>query len=124
MITQQTKSLTKEALPHSPAHTSVPFKASNGWLCRFMKRKDLSLRRKTTVCQAMPDDYIPKLVIYIIHLRRLQRKHKYARECTYAMDETACWLDMPSDPTVAVTGSRAVPIKTPGHEKDHFTVIQ
>ena len=81
------------------------------------------LRRKTTVCQAIPDDCIPKLVSYIIHLRELQCKHEYTRACTYAMDETACWFDMPSDTTVAVTDSRAVPVKTTGHEKDHFTVI-
>ena len=39
------------------------------------------------------------------------------------MDETACWMDMPSDTTVAVTGARSVPLKTTGHEKNHFTVI-
>ena len=30
---------------------------------------------------------------------------------------------MPSDTTVAVTGERLVPLKTTGHEKNHFTVI-
>ena len=30
---------------------------------------------------------------------------------------------MPSDTTVDSTGARSVPIKTTGHEKDHFTVI-
>ncbi len=39
------------------------------------------------------------------------------------MDETACWFDMPSDTTVAPTGSRSVAVKSTGHEKDHFTVI-
>ena len=39
------------------------------------------------------------------------------------MDETAYWFDLPSDTTVAITGSKAVPVKTTGHEKDHFTVI-
>ena len=36
------------------------------------------------------------------------------------MDETACWLDMPSNTTV---DARSVPLKTTGHEKDNFTVI-
>ena len=81
-----------------------------------MKRKGLSLRRKTTVC-------LPKLVSYVIHLRKLKKCHKFKTECTYAMDETACWFDMPSDTTVAVTESRSVPVKTTGHEKEHFTVI-
>ena len=39
------------------------------------------------------------------------------------MDETVCWFEMPSDTTVASTGSRSVPLKTTSHEKGHFTVI-
>jgi len=39
------------------------------------------------------------------------------------MDETACWLKMQSDTTVCSIGERSVPIKTTGHEKDHYTVI-
>ena len=103
--------------------TEEGFKASNGWLQRFMMRNGLSLRRKTTVCQRPPADSIPKLVSFITHLRQLQKKHKYQPADTFAMDETACWMDMPSDTTIDVTGARSIPIKTTGHEKDHFTVI-
>ena len=39
------------------------------------------------------------------------------------MDETACWFDMLEEMTVALTGSRAVVLKTTGHEKSHYTVI-
>lgn len=41
----------------------------------------------------------------------------------FAMDETACWMDMPSDTTIDVRGANCIPLKTTGHEKDHFTVI-
>ena len=63
MIRQQAKTLS----------TTESFKASRGWLDGFMKRKQLSLRRKTTVCQTAPADCISKLVnftyIYIhIHV--------------------------------------------------------
>ena len=119
MIVEQAKSLCGN-VENPSTSTSVPFKASNGWLRRFMKRHGLSLRRKTTVCQTTPSDCIPKLVSYIMHLRMLQLKHKYTKECTYAMDETASWFDMPSETTVAKTRSRAVPLKTTGHEKDHL----
>ncbi len=47
--------------------------------------------------------------------------NKYQKESIFAMDETECWFDMPSDMTIAPTGSRSVPLT--GHEKDHFTVI-
>ena len=39
------------------------------------------------------------------------------------MEETACWTDKPADTTVATTGVHSVPLKTTGHEKDHFTVV-
>ena len=39
------------------------------------------------------------------------------------MNKAACWMDRPSDTTVAVMDARLVPLKTTGHEKDHFTVI-
>ena len=41
----------------------------------------------------------------------------------FAMDETACWMDMPSDTTIDVRGANCIPLKTTGHEKDHFIVI-
>lgn len=41
--------------------TKAGFQASKRWLQLFMKRKSLSLRRKTTVCQRTPADVIPKL---------------------------------------------------------------
>uniref|UniRef100_A0A1X7TK98 DDE-1 domain-containing protein n=1 Tax=Amphimedon queenslandica TaxID=400682 RepID=A0A1X7TK98_AMPQE len=41
----------------------------------------------------------------------------------FAMDETACWFDMPNDTTIHHTGARSVSLKTTGHEKDHFSVI-
>ena len=49
--------------------------------------------------------------------------YKFANESIFAMDETACWFDMLADTTVAPTGSKAVPVKTTGHKKDHFTVV-
>ena len=44
------------------------FKASRGWLEKFLKRNGLSLRCKTTVCQSAPSDGIPKLVSFVTHL--------------------------------------------------------
>lgn len=99
------------------------FKASKGWLQLFMRRKNLSLRKKTTVCQKTPEDLIPKLISYITHLKRLRLAHKFTPANIFAMDETACWMDMPSNTTIDVCGAKCVPLKTTGHEKDHFTVI-
>ena len=70
------------------------------------------------LCQTVPSDCIPKLVRYIIHLRSLQSLHKYQHSNIFAMDETACWMDMPLENTVTLTGASSVPLKTMGHEKD------
>ena len=49
--------------------------------------------------------------------------HKFANTAVYAINETACWMDMPSSSTIDDHGARSVPLKTTGDEKDHFTVI-
>ena len=69
------------------------FKVSRGWLCRFLKRNGLALRRKTSVAQQDPKRMVTKLVSYIIQVRRLQMKHNYAPCNIIAMDETAVWCD-------------------------------
>ena len=79
---------------------------------------------KTTVSQTTtPDDCIPKLVSFIVRLRALQIHHSYPQDSVFAMDETACWMNMPSDTTVALRGEHSVPLKSTGHEKNHFTVV-
>ena len=75
------------------------------------------------MCQKTAHDVILKLVSYIIHLRRSQSTYKFFNTSMFAMDETACWMDMPSDSTIDIRGARSVPLSTTGHEKDHFMVI-
>ncbi len=102
---------------------STAFKASIGWLNGFLKRKSLSLRRRTTICQNPPAASIRKLVDFIMHLRKLPISQKFTKDATFAMDETACWMDMPSDTTIDLCGARSVSVKTIGHEKNHYTVV-
>jgi hypothetical protein len=48
------------------------FKASNGWVVKFMCRKGLSLRQRTTLAQKLPTDYVENLIAcqrHIINLR-------------------------------------------------------
>ena len=42
------------------------FKASRGWLEKFIRRNNLSLRRKTSVAQKDSEKLIAKLVSYVI----------------------------------------------------------
>ena len=98
------------------------FVASNGWLCNFMSRNGLSLRRKTTTAQQDPDRLIDKIISYILHVRRLSIKFNYQPSNIIAMDETPVWNDMVSSTTVDKKGAKSICLKTTGHEKCMVTV--
>ena len=99
------------------------FSASRGWLEKFFKRHDFSLRRRTTVCQKLPQDHITKITSYLMRVRKMRHTHQYSLSSIGNMDETPLWLDMPGDTTVTQVGDRSVPIRTTGHDKGRFTVI-
>ena len=101
---------------------SEEFKASRGWLTRFMKRNGLSLRRKTSVAQQDPERLVAKLVAYIVQVRRMQKKHNYNPSDIIAMDETPVWCDMISETTIDKTGKKSITLKTTGHEKARVSV--
>ena len=42
------------------------FVASDGWLNRFLLRKDLALRAKTSVSQRLPKDLVPKVINFLL----------------------------------------------------------
>ena len=98
------------------------FKASDGWLQKFMRRNGLSLRRKTTTAQQEPHRAIDKMISYLLHVRRLSRQHNYQSSCIVAMDETPVWDDMVSATTVDNVGAASIDLKTTGHEKVMVTV--
>ena len=98
------------------------FKASRGWLRKFMKRNGLSLRRKTSVAQQDPERMVGRLVSYVIQVRRLQEKHKYSASDVIAMDETPVWCDMISETTVDTSGKKTITLKSTGHEKARVSV--
>ena len=98
------------------------FVASRGWLEKFMRRNNLSLRRRTTLAQKDPSFMIEKLLAYILHVRRILREHTYEPSCIIAMDETPVWKDMVSNTTVNTTGTSDVMMKTTGHEKCRVSV--
>lgn len=98
------------------------FKATEGWLQKFMLRNGLSLRRKTTTAQQDPHQVIDKLISYILHVCRLLQQRNYHPPCIMPMDETPVWDDMVTDTTVDKVGATSVNLKTTGHEKVMVTV--
>ena len=66
---------------------------------------------------------IEKIVAYILHVRRIQRKFEYEPGNIIAMDETPMWNNSVPTTTVNSTGKRDVPLKTTGHEKVRVSVV-
>ena len=99
------------------------FKASNGWLDKFLKRNGFSLRKRTTVCQRTPDEYIPKLVSFVYHLGEVRKNGKYPDKNVYVMDELSLWLEPLSETTISVKGDKNIPILSSGSEKMRITVV-
>jgi transposase-like protein len=104
-------------------NSSVDFVASRGWLENFLKRKQFTLRRRTTVGQHLPNQMIPKVAQFVMNIRKLAIQHCYSLRAIGNMDETPVWLDMPGDTTITRVGSQSVPVRTTGHEKARFTVV-
>jgi hypothetical protein len=99
------------------------FKASNGWAVRFMRRKVLALRRRTTLAKKLPTDYVEKLIAYQRHIINLCQKHDYLLGQIGNADEIPVFFDMPANTTVDTKFSKSVLVKTTGHEKLRITMM-
>lgn len=99
------------------------FKASRGWIQRFMRRQNFSLRRRTTIAQRLPADYEDKLVKFQQHVIKLRQEKNYMFGQIGNADETPVYFDMPSASTIAAKGSKSVPIRSCGYEKSRVTVM-
>jgi transposase-like protein len=95
------------------------FKASNGWVARFMCRKGLALHWRTTLAKKLPTDYVEKLIAYQHHIINLRRKHDYLSGRMGNTDETPVFFDMLANTAVDSKGSKSVLVKTTGHEKQN-----
>ncbi|KAL2087486.1 hypothetical protein ACEWY4_016314 [Coilia grayii] len=105
----------------SDSKNDETFTASAGWLRRFLKRNDFSVRRRTTVAQKDARHFTEKLVNFITHTARIIETTNIQPRNIIAMDETAMYFDMVGS-TAVVPGARSVPLET-GHEKCHLTVV-
>ena len=80
-----------------------------------MRRNGFSIRRQTTIAQKDPERLIDKLILYILHARRLSIKYKYPPSSIMAMDETSIWNYMVSNTSIDKQGAKSVCLKTTGH---------
>ena len=112
-----------KALEFARAANIPNFKASLGWCRRMMRRNGLSLRRRTTLAQRLPNDFNEKLFEYQRYVINLRKTHNYPLEQIGNADETAVYFDMPTKVTVNAKGAKSVLVKTTGSEKMRVTVM-
>lgn len=105
------------------ADNKKPFAASVGWLNRFLKRNEFSVRRRTTLSQKQPGQVTEKLVNFVTYVTRQTVEKKIQDRDVIAMDETAVFFDMVGSSTVEQRGTRSVQLLSTGHEKSHLTVV-
>lgn len=99
------------------------FKGSIYWVRRFMRRKGFALRRRTSICQKLPEEYEDKLIEFQLYVNSLRRQHGYVFGQIGNADETPVWFDMPSSTTVCERGAKEVKLLSTGSEHSRFTVM-
>ncbi|GET02369.1 pogo transposable element with KRAB domain [Rhizophagus clarus] len=70
------------------------FQGTLSWIQSFMKRFDLSLRRRTKISQKLPEDTDEKLENFKRFIIRLRSQYNFDLNSIYNMDETPIWFDM------------------------------
>lgn len=99
------------------------FQGGASWCFRFMSRRELSIRSRTTVCQKLPEDRKEKIERFRLYVcDEIASLHLSLDDLTN-MDEVSLTFDIPMTRTVEKVSEKTVPIKTTGHEKSSFMVI-
>lgn len=99
------------------------FKVSRGWVIKFMKRNGLSLRRRTSLCQRMPNDFDQKVIDFHRFVIRKRKAKKYLLSQIGNADQTPISFDMPQSRTIDTKGTSSVIVRTTGSEKQRCTVM-
>ena len=99
------------------------FQGTLSWIYSFMKRFDLSLRRKTKISQKLPEDTEAKIEEFRRFIIRLRTKYNFDLNSIFNMDETPVWFDMAGSMTINNKGDKTVHIRTSGNDKNRFTVV-
>ena len=76
------------------------FKASRGWLVRFLRRFHFTIHQKSMTGQTLPKDCFVKVANFVNFCKTLHDCYSFPL-CNIAnMDKTPIWADMPSETTI------------------------
>jgi hypothetical protein len=94
------------------------FKASNRWMFAFMKRFNLSRRRRTKISQKLPSQTNELLKNFQQFIIRLRTEKSFELSNILNMDETPVWFDMAGNFTIDQIGEKTIHIRGTGNEKN------
>ena len=97
------------------------FDASPQWVSSFMRRNDLSLRRRTNLTTLSDAQLVERAVSYMRYLK--EHKPDFNLAHTVLMDETAVYFEDAREQTVEVRGARHVVVKSTGFASMRVTAI-
>ncbi len=83
----------------------------------------LTLRKRTTTAQYLPNDAAKKIVRFIYEARKAIKDHNIPLSAQIAADETAVWVNECGVDTIAPVASQTVRVSTTGNEKVRLTVM-
>jgi hypothetical protein len=102
-------------------NSEKPFKASNGWLVNFLKRKRLVRRRITTSGRPFPINSVQVLQDWVDNINNLIEEFTFLPMEILHMDETSMYMDMPGNYTYETLGARRVEAATTGKERTRLS---
>ena len=97
------------------------FKASDGWVRKFMKRNDLVVHVRTHISQKLPMDLEEKIKCFQAEVEKIRENSDYPLEYICNMDETPVFLDLIPNKVVDRKGKKTVRVRTTGSEKNRIT---
>ena len=115
MIRLKALSLIKPSLPN--------FKASDGWLRKFLSRNNLVLRAKTSMAQMLPCDLEEKIDHFRQNVRYIRESGDFPYNLIANMDETPAYFDTVPSKTVDKKGKKSIIVRTTKSEKRHITAV-
>ena len=96
---------------------------SKKWVRRFMERNRLSIRRRTTVAQKLPEEQEELQQNFLSFILHWRMKFDYPLSQIGNMDEVPLTFDMVPNLTVTEKGSKTITINSMSHEKSNFTCV-
>ena len=91
--------LKTECLRCHRANGDQGFRASCGWLRRFMRRNNIAFRRETDVAQKKHVELDDRMQGFLRYVIRIRQRRNYPLSMIGNMDETPVYVDIPGNYT-------------------------